>query len=82
MAAVALADEVARRERLSRPVLVAGLMGERAPPAHVLVRNCAQHAHSLPADGAKLAEWRHAELGSRLGEVLRGKVVHVAELES
>ena len=66
----ALGDEVARRERLSRPTLVAGVIGARPRPGQVLVRNCAQHAAILPEDGAPLSAWRLAELGPRLGEQL------------
>ncbi|CAK0860519.1 unnamed protein product, partial [Prorocentrum cordatum] len=66
----ALGDEVTRRERLSRPTLVAGVIGARARPGQVLVRNCAQHAASVPDDGVPLSEWRLAELGPRLGEQL------------
>ena len=66
----ALGDEVARRERLSRPTLVAGVIGARPRPGQALVRNCAQHAAILPEDGAPLSAWRLAELGPRLGEQL------------
>lgn len=62
-----LATEIERRERLSRGVLAARVMGQHSSPGDVLIRNCAQHAKLLPEDGARLALWREAERGPRLG---------------
>ncbi|CAK0841060.1 unnamed protein product [Prorocentrum cordatum] len=59
----ALADleaEVARRERLSRPALVAGILGEQAADEARLARNGAQHARTLPGAGAGWAVQPHA----------------------
>ncbi|CAK0798708.1 unnamed protein product [Prorocentrum cordatum] len=67
-ALVALAEEVNRRERLSRGVLVSRILGSRTAHGDVLIRNCcSQHARDLPEDGAGMALWRAAARGPRLG---------------
>ncbi|CAK0874212.1 unnamed protein product [Prorocentrum cordatum] len=55
------------RECLSRLALVAGILGEQTADEARLVRNCAQHARTLPGAGAGWAEWRAAQHGPRLG---------------
>ncbi|CAK0901044.1 unnamed protein product [Prorocentrum cordatum] len=62
-----LAEDVARRERLSRGVLASRVLGTKSVPGEVLIRNCSQHARDLPAKGAGLAQWRAAARGPRLG---------------
>ncbi|CAK0875975.1 unnamed protein product [Prorocentrum cordatum] len=66
-ALVSLAEDVDRRERLSRGVIVSRILGSRTAHGDVLIRNCSQHARDLPADGAGAAQWRAAARGPRLG---------------
>ncbi|CAK0852912.1 unnamed protein product [Prorocentrum cordatum] len=59
--------EVARREAIARPALLARVRGTREPGARRLKRNVAWHADECPDESAPLAEWRSAQKGPRLG---------------